>query len=134
MRHHLEYSAFIIITHPLSFPSISIKKDKIYYLMIYFKNILLDISWYYVIVTIIVHNILVMVEQFSMEAFIFILILIVYVLTAHLIEVQKVFTYPLRLPFYTNQVSPSSWAFLQQSSLNMYNYKQIGTRRRNRIR
>lgn len=31
-----------------------------------------------------------MAEQFSIEAFIFILILIIYVLTAHLIEVQKV--------------------------------------------
>lgn len=31
-----------------------------------------------------------MVEQFSVEAFIFIFILIIYVLTAHLIEVQKV--------------------------------------------
>jgi hypothetical protein len=35
-----------------------------------------------------------MAEQFSIEAFIFILILIIYVLTAHLIEVQKVLIAP----------------------------------------
>ena len=36
-----------------------------------------------------------MAEQFSIEAFIFILILIIYVLTAHLIEVQKVYHVPI---------------------------------------
>lgn len=40
-----------------------------------------------------------MAEQFSIEAFIFILILIIYVLTAHLIEVQKVTHSLSQIPF-----------------------------------
>jgi hypothetical protein len=52
-----------------------------------------------------------MAEQFSIETFIFILILIVYVLTAHLIEVEKVRKGSARFLSCTNHQSPFLWAY-----------------------